>query len=189
MHVQVPDKQTEDRDQRQFDEAVERKGKTLLEWLAGAGILAALLMSAVALVQSGEKSPAVTTSQPAVKAAATPAPAAAVAATKTVDLKIIGGVKPGPEGQKHDAFTTTEFAVHVGQPLKLKIDNTDDVPHSINAPLAGVDIIAQPGTHTYTLIVSKAGKFFWICTIPCDSDAHGWAMQHAGFMAGYITAT
>jgi hypothetical protein len=25
--------------------------------------------------------------------------------------------------------------------------------------------------------------------IPCDSDAHGWAMQNPGFMSGYITAT
>ena len=76
----------------------------------------------------------------------------------------------------------------VGQSETLKIDNTDDVPHSISSPTAGVSIIAQPGVHTYTLLVNKAGKFLWYCMLPCDGDANGWAMQHPGYMSGYITA-
>ncbi|HEY7953324.1 MAG TPA: hypothetical protein VID70_10065 [Solirubrobacteraceae bacterium] len=188
MHVQVPDRETEARDQAQFDEAVNRKGKVLLEVLAGVGILAALLMSMVALVQSGQHSAASASATPVIKQAAVTAsvPAAAV---KVEDLKIIGSYKVGPDGKKHDAFTKTEFAVKVGQPLKLKIDNTDDVPHSIASPAAGVNIIAQPGVHTYTLLVKSAGRYQWYCMIPCDSDAHGWAMQNPGFMSGYITAT
>ncbi len=188
MHVQVPDKATEARDQAQFDEAVNRKGKVFLQALAGVGILAALLMSMVALVQSGQRSSASATSAPIMTRAAATASAPA-AALKVEDLKIIGSYKVGPDGKKHDAFTKTEFAVKVGQPLKLRIDNTDDVPHSINSPAAGVNIIAQPGVHTYTLIAKAAGKFQWYCMIPCDSDAHGWAMQNPGFMSGYITAT
>jgi hypothetical protein len=43
--------------------------------------------------------------------------------------------------------------------------------------------------HTYTLLVSKAGHFRWLCAIPCDSPTKGWAMTHAGYMAGYITAS
>lgn len=185
-HTQVPDKDTEARDQAQFDVAVNRKGKVLLEALAGLGILAALLMSMVALVQSGQRSVATATAAPAVKAAAV---ASAPAAVKVEDLKIIGAYKTGPDGKKHDAFTKTEFAVKVGQPLKLRIDNTDDVPHSINSPAAGVNIIAQPGVHTYVLMVKSAGRFQWYCMIPCDSNANGWAMQNPGFMSGYITAT
>ncbi len=90
---------------------------------------------------------------------------------------------------EHDAFTKTDFAVKVGQPLKLTIDNTDNQPHSITSLGAGVNIIIQPGTHTYTLIVAKAGRFFWHCVFPCDSDAKGWAMQQPGYMGGYITAS
>jgi heme/copper-type cytochrome/quinol oxidase subunit 2 len=186
MHIQTPDRETEARDQREFDEAVNRDGKVVLEWLAGIGILAALLLSIIALVKSGESNTKTTT----VTAAAAPAAAApAAAATKTVSLQVIGGSKLGPDGKKHDVFTKTNFAVKVGQPLKLRINNTDDVPHSITAPVPGVNITVQPGTHTYSLLVKQAGRFQWFCIIPCDSDANGWAMQHAGFMSGYITAS
>ena len=183
-------------DQERFDEAVKRKGKVALQALAGAGILAAVLMSMVALVQSGEKHEA-SVSASAKPAAATTAAGSAqpvaqsapAAATKPVSLKIIGSYKIAPDGKKHDAFTQTEFAVKVGQPVTLKIDNTDNAPHSITSTVAGVNIIAQPGVHTYTLVVSKAGKFEWYCMLPCDSDANGWAMQNPGYMSGYITAT
>jgi heme/copper-type cytochrome/quinol oxidase subunit 2 len=187
MHVQAPERATEDEDQLKFDEDVERKGKVVLEWLAGAGIVAALLMSAVALVKSGEK----TSSPTAVVAAAAGAPAATapVAAARVVSLEIIGGYKLGPDKKKHDVFTKTNFAVKVGQALKLKINNTDDVPHSITAPVPGVNITVKPGVHTYSLVVKEAGKFQWFCIIPCDTDANGWAMQNAGYMSGYITAT
>lgn len=191
MHVQVPDKATEEHDQQKFDHDVEQKGKVVLEWLAGAGIIAALLMSVVALVKSGEKggnetaaviTQTVTASSPA-------AVAPAVAAPEVVSLKVIGGFKLGPDKKKHDVFTKTDFAVKVGQALTLKIDNTDDVDHSITAPVPGVNITVKPGVHTYSLVVKQAGKFQWYCIIPCDSDANGWAMQNAGYMSGYITAT
>jgi heme/copper-type cytochrome/quinol oxidase subunit 2 len=190
MSYQEPKRGTEARDQRQFDEAVDNKGKVVLEWLAGVGILAAVLMSAVALIQSGEHKEVLVSSGNTTPATTPTSSASASApALKPVSLKIIGAYKPGPDGKRHDAFTTTEFAVHVGQPLTLKIDNTDDVPHSITAPVAGVNITVQPGTHDYKLLVNEAGRFQWYCIIPCDSDAKGWAMEHAGFMAGYITAT
>jgi plastocyanin len=185
-------------DQQAFDEAVARKGKVVLQVLAGVGIVAALLMSIAALAQSGGKGEAAVathasqssgsggasgTAAAAAKPAVTP-----TAAAKVVSLKIIGSVKKGPDNKMHDAFTVTNFNVNVGQAETLKIDNTDDVPHSITSPAAGVNIIAQPGVHTYTLIVDKAGKFEWYCMLPCDGDAGGWAMQHPGYMSGYITA-
>jgi plastocyanin len=182
-------------DQERFDEAVNRKGKVALQALAGMGILAAVLMSMVALVQSGEKHEATVSASVKPAAATTAGPAqpvaqsAPAAAAKPVSLKIIGSYKKGPDGKMHDAFTQTEFAVKVGQPVTLKIDNTDNAPHSITSTVAGVNIIAQPGVHTYTLVVSKAGKFEWYCMLPCDSDAHGWAMQNPGYMSGYITAS
>jgi len=189
MSYQEPKRGTETRDQRQFDEAVNDKGKIVLEWLAGVGILAAVLMSTVALIQSGERKEVVTASANPTPATNAASAAATEPASKPVSLKIIGAYKVGPDGKKHDAFTTTEFTVHVGKPLTLKIDNTDDVPHSITSPVAGVNITIQPGVHDYTMTVNEAGRFQWFCVIPCDTDAKGWAMEHAGFMAGYITAT
>ena len=102
---------------------------------------------------------------------------------------MIPGGKLGPDGIMHDTFTQTEFAVKVGQKLDLKIDNTDEGEHSITSPEIGVNIIVKPGVHTYELVVKEKGRFSWFCVIPCDDTANGWAMQHAGYMAGYITAT
>ena len=100
-----------------------------------------------------------------------------------------GQNKKGPDGKLHDSFSKTEFAVKAGVPTKLRIDNKDDVMHSISSTAAGVSIMVQPGVHTYTLLVNRAGHFRWLCAIPCDSPTKGWAMTHAGYMAGYITAS
>ena len=113
---------------------------------------------------------------------------ASAAVQSVVHVTIAGSSKKGPDGKMHDAFTVTNFVVDAGIPVKLVINDTDDQPHSISSPGAGISIIARPGTHTYTLIVSKIGHFFWYCAFPCDSDANGWAMKHPGYMSGYITA-
>jgi plastocyanin len=134
---------------------------------------------------TGMNMPGMTSSGTAASSSGT---AAASAVPTAVKLKVIPSSKRGPDGKLHDAFTVTNFAVHVGQPVKLTIDNTDNQPHSITAPSAGVSIVAKPGIHTYTLLVNKSGRFLWYCAYPCDSDAHGWAMTHSGFMSGYITA-
>jgi len=175
--AQEPDKDTEARYRHEFGEAAARKFG--LKALAGVGILAAVLMSTVALVQSSERQEARAASQAAAQAAALPPVA------KVVDLSVIAEYKPGPEGEKHDAFTTTEFAVQAGQPQELRIDNTDTVPHSITAPEAGINIIVTPGTHTYTLLVKHPGSYRWYCTFVCDE----WAMQHPGYMAGSISVS
>ncbi len=175
--AQEPDRDTEARYRHEFGDAAARKFG--LKALAGAGILAAVLMSMVALVQSSERDEARAASQVAKQAAALPPVA------KLVVLKVIAEYKRGPEGEKHDAFTTTEFAVQAGHPQQLRIDNTDSVPHSITAPAAGVNIVLMPGTHTYTLLVKQPGTFLWFCTFVCDE----WAMQHPGYMSGYINVS
>ncbi len=94
-------------------------------------------------------------------------------------------LKPGPDGKLHDAFSVTNFYARVGQPVKLIINNTDTTAHSITAPSAGVSILVKPGTHTYTLLVRKAGRFEWLCMLPCDP----FSMSHSGYMRGFITVT
>jgi plastocyanin len=174
---QEPD---EDSEARYRDEASDAAARRFgLKALAGAGILAAVAMSMVALIRSGERQEARAASQAAAVMAWRPPVA------KVVDLSVIPEYKRGPEGEKHDAFTVTEFAVHAGQPQQLRIDNTDSVPHSITAPEAGINIIVMPGVHTYTLLVKRPGTYVWFCTFVCDE----WAMAHPGYMRGSITAS
>ncbi len=175
--TQEPDKDTEARYRHEFGEAAARKFG--LKALAGAGILAAVLLSVVAVVQSSERDEARAASQATAAQTAGLPPIA-----KVVDLSVIPEYKRGPEGEKHDAFTTTDFTVRAGQPQQLRIDNTDTVPHSITAPEAGIKIVVIPGTHTYTLLVKQPGRFLWFCSFVCDE----WAMQHPGYMSGYISA-
>jgi hypothetical protein len=190
MHVSEPTREQEVSDQAEFDETVNRDGKTILGWLAGVGIFAALLMSIVALTQSSEHNTVTITSGTAPPATtSTPSGTPATLPTKVISLKVIPAGKLGPDGIKHDTFTQTEFAVRVGQRLDLKIDNTDEGEHSITSPEIGVNIIVKPGVHTYEIVVREKGRFSWFCVIPCDDKANGWAMQHAGYMSGYITAT
>ena len=151
-----------------------------LKALATAAILAAVLMSAIAVVKSSEKTEARVASQAAAELIAGLPPVA-----PAVNLSVYAEYKKGPEGEKHDAFTVTEFAVRAGQTQQLTIDNTDTVPHSITSPEAGVNIIVMPGTHTYQLLVKKAGRYLWFCTFVCDE----WAMEHPGYMSGYINAS
>jgi len=190
MHVEQPDRETEIHDQEQFDDTVAKSGKIVLLGLAGAGIFAALLLSIVALNQSSERSTVTITNG----VAGAPTTGGSVAAASTapaevVSLQVVPASKLGPDKIKHDVFTKTEFAVRVGQKLDLKIDNTDEGEHSITSPQIGVNIVVKPGVHTYEIVVKEKGRFSWFCVIPCDNQASGWAMQHAGYMAGYITAT
>jgi heme/copper-type cytochrome/quinol oxidase subunit 2 len=102
----------------------------------------------------------------------------------SVKLWVAPEWKKGPDGEKHDAYSKTNFTVKVGQPLLMTIDNRDDTVHSITSGEAGVNIVVKPGIHTYTLIVHHTGHFKWICAYPCDP----FAMDRAGYMGGYITA-
>jgi phosphoribosylformylglycinamidine (FGAM) synthase PurS component len=190
MHVETPDKATEVHDQAEFDDTVAKTGKTVIEVLAGLGIFAALLMSIIALNQSSEHNTVTVTSGTSVAATSTGAVKSASALpAKVISLKVIPGWKLGPDKIKHDAFTKTEYAVKVGQTLELKIDNTDEGEHSITSPEIGVNLVIKPGVHTYQIVVKEKGRFSWFCVIPCDDEANGWAMQHAGYMSGYITAS
>jgi hypothetical protein len=190
MHVPVPDQETEVRDQAEFDDVVAKDGKVVLEVIAGLGIFAALLMSIIALNQSSEHNTVTVTSGAATPQSSTPTSrTASNVRPESISLKIIPASKLGPDGIKHDAYTKTEFAVKVNQKLDLTIDNTDEGEHSITSPEIGVNIVVKPGVHTYELVVKEKGRFSWFCVIPCDDQANGWAMRHAGYMSGFITAS
>jgi len=179
--AQEPNERTESRYQRESGQAAARAFG--FRALAGAGIVAALVMSLVALIRS---TPASTTTLSVANQAAAALPTAAPSAkANVIELKVIASGKKGPDGKLHDDFTVTDFHVTVGDPVTLRIDNTDTVPHSITSPEAGVSIVVLPGTHDYTLLVKQAGKFEWHCVFPCDP----WSMAHVGYMRGFITAS
>lgn len=182
---------SEQPDRRRLTGRALSRGVRVAPTLAGLGIFSALLMSAIALARSGESTGTTIVRAPAAailqRSAAAAAPSAAPA--RVLDVTINPESKLGPDDKRHDAFSTTEFAVKIAQPLTLRIDNTDTQPHSITSPLAGVNIVVLPGTHSYTLIVRRAGRFPWRCIMVCDTGAAGWAMTHRGYMSGYITAS
>lgn len=179
-------------DQQRFDAQVSRDGWIFMRVLGGIGIFAALVISVLALFEASRNhsttmtmnAPTQTVTAPA-KTGAAAVPSTGAAAAKTISLSVAGENKKGPDGKMHDSFTKTDFAVKVGQPLRLRITNKDDAPHSITAAGTGVNITVKPGTHTYTMVAKTAGRFQWECILPCDP----WAMLHPGYMAGYITAS
>ncbi len=190
MVTEDPTRESEEHDQEEFDAAVNRDGKIVLAWLGGIGVVVALLLSILALTKSADRNTVTITSGAAAPAtSSTPSGGAGTLPTKTISLKVVPGGKLGPDKIMHDTFTKTEFAAKVGQKLDLTIDNTDEGEHSITSPEIGVNIVVKPGVHTYEIVVKEKGRFSWFCEIPCDDEANGWAMQHAGYMAGYITAT
>jgi hypothetical protein len=157
--------------------AARQRSRLWLTPLIAFGVVVALIGIDVAAVSASQNAPA----RPVVNVvhvsgAATIAP--------VVYLTVSPGLKPGADGQLHDAFSVTDFYVHADQPIKLVINNTDTAEHSITALGAGVNIVVKPGTHTYTLLVKHPGRFEWICTFPCDP----YSMAHIGYMRGYITA-
>jgi hypothetical protein len=173
-------------DQEQFDAAVNRDGKIFLQVLGGCAILAAVVMSLIALlISTGRSNPNTVT---VTQTAAAPAPAS-TSTGPLITLSVASENKKGSDGKMHDSYSKTNFAVKVGQPTRLLIDNTDSGSHSITSAETGVNIIVMPGVHTYTILAKKAGRFEWKCDITCDTGAAGWAMTHPGYMAGYITAT
>jgi plastocyanin len=188
MVEQEFDQRSEDMDidsseqQRETDEApapVTNKFAIGISSVLGAiGVVLALVAVDVVLINGSQPAQARQVTQ-VVKISGAPV------VQPTVYLTVSPGVKPGPDGKLHDAFSVTNFYAHVGQAVKLVINNTDTSDHSINAPDAGVNIVVKPGVHTYTLVVHKAGRFEWFCSFPCDP----YSMAHVGYMRGYITAS
>jgi hypothetical protein len=158
--------------------ATSRFTRPMLIVLGAVGVVLALIAVDIVLVNGIQPAQAHPVAQ-VVKISGAPA------VQPTVYLTVSPGIKPGADGKLHDAFSVTNFYVHAGQSIKLVINNTDDAAHSIVAPGAGVSIMVKPGTHTYTLLIRKAGRFSWFCGMPCDP----YSMAHDGYMRGFIIAS
>ncbi|HEY2654852.1 MAG TPA: hypothetical protein VGI55_03625 [Solirubrobacteraceae bacterium] len=149
--------------------------KFMIATLGGVALVLALIGIDVVLINGAQNPPP----RPVIQHVTL---SGAAAIPSTIYITVSPGLKPGPDGKLHDAFSVTNFDVRAGHPVKLVINNTDSAPHSITAPGAGVDIVIRPGVHTYSLLVRRTGRFEWFCKYPCDP----YAMSHAGYMRGYI---
>lgn len=148
-----------------------------------AGIVAAGVLAITLLAGSPGRSAALAAHHAAVYQ--TPAQATMV---------IVPGIRLGPDKKMHDAFTPTDFSAKVGQKIVLTVYNYDGGDHSITAPDLKLNLVIPgakqngvPTIKTFTFTITKTGSFHWLCVVPCDDDAKGWAMSHDHYMAGTIT--
>jgi uncharacterized cupredoxin-like copper-binding protein len=119
-----------------------------------------------------------------------------------ITLVVQGGSTLGPDGNLHDAFVPCNFTVYAGQEVNLTVVNYDSAEHSFTSPTLNVNFLIPPSTTNGVPLVSNfqfsestAGVYRWYCSIPCDTDAGGWAMMtgsdgqpgQIGFMGGFVT--
>lgn len=126
-----------------------------------------------------------------------PAPAAHAAAAlqaEQVSMVVVSGVHLGTDKKLHDAFTPTDIVARVSQKVVVTVYNYDQGSHSFTAPALHLNIVfaaatraGVPTVKTFSFTVGKAGSYHWQCLMPCDDTAKGWAMAHAGYMAGTVT--
>ena len=126
--------------------------------------------------------------------AARQAPTALPAARVT--MVVVPGVRLGPDKKLHDAFTPTDITAVAGQTIIVTVYNYDTGPHSFTAPALGLNVVIPsarqngvPAVKSFSFTVKKAGAYKWLCVMPCDDLAKGWAMRHENYMAGTVTIT
>ncbi len=98
--------------------------------------------------------------------------------------------KMGSDGNWHDAFLPADFSVKPGALARVTVYNYDEGEHSFTSPGLGANVTiaagseAKPAVTTFTIHAPpKAGRYLWLCELPCDP----WAMSHNGFMRGFVT--
>ena len=125
-----------------------------------------------------------------------PAPAAHAAAALQAEQvsMVVWGVHLGTDKKLHDAFTPTDIVARVGQKVLVTVYNYDQGSHSFAAPALHLNVVfaaatraGVPTVKTISFTVGKAGSYHWQCLMPYDDTANGWAMAHAGYMAGTVT--
>ncbi len=129
-------------------------------------------------------------------------PVVKVGGISDITMVVQGDWILGPDNKTHDAFVPYNFTVYAGQTVKLTFENFDDMPHSFVSPALGLSF-QVPGSQTagapeisqYQFTEATPGTYRWWCSLPCDSDAGGWAMTtgsdgqpgQIGYMGGFIT--
>lgn len=126
-----------------------------------------------------------------------------IPANTEILVSVLPHARMGSDHQRHSAFIPSDYVIHAGQEVTLKIVNSDPMPHTIISPDLGTSIVIpaarrqgdrlSPSVTAYHFRPAHKGVFRWYCSTPCDTGAGGWAMNadfdgpdRDGFMAGYF---
>jgi plastocyanin len=130
-----------------------------------------------------------------VNSASMPMMSSARAAVENVKIVVKSDeehAKKGPEGTWHDAFLPADFSVKPGSVVHVTVYNYDEGEHSFTSSSLGTNVTiaagseSEPAVTTFTFRApEKAGRYQWLCMLPCDP----WAMSHDGYMRGYVSVT
>lgn len=109
-------------------------------------------------------------------------------------ITILPGMKLGPDGKLHDAFSPATLRVTQGQQVDVTVYNYDNMKHSFTSSALGVNEQlnpspknGEPGVTHFTFVANRAGTFTFECVDPCDMSNGGWSMAHQGYMIGSVT--
>ena len=156
---------TQKTDQQRFDEQVDRRGKLVLQTLAGVAIVAALMMSIAALAMNGNRTNSTVANMPMAAAPATAVPNTASISINHVmhgcHTLVVNGAMPG----------APSATVHLAAGGMLRLRNNDVMPHQlvqVGGPQAALVTAAMnhmgaqstvtfPAAGTYSL-TTKAGE-------------------------------
>ena len=74
--------------------------------------------------------------------------------------------------------------------MRVTVYNYDEGEHTFTAPGLGTNVAIAPGSKSKPKVTiftfhapAKTGRYEWLCAIPCDP----WAMNHDGYMRGYVS--
>lgn len=166
------------------------------EWMmVGVGwtILLSLIAMIISLVALGSSNPTTTMVMGQGNGSGLREAAVKSEAVKLVIRSDTEHGKMGSDGKWHDAFLPANFTVHAGDRVTVTVYNYDTMAHSFtSSSLSSSQLINQmipagssgsPSTTTFTFTApSNPGQYSWWCAMPCDP----WAMDHVGFMRGYV---
>ncbi len=110
----------------------------------------------------------------------------ATTVTLKVDAPPLGGMYGGT-GNVQDAFSPAYFSVPAGKTVHVTVVNYDPAWHTFTSPALGLNAWIPPsGSHpskvSFSFKAPKAGYYWWLCNLPCDS----YSMQSGGYMQGEI---
>jgi plastocyanin len=148
---------TEKTDQQKFDEQVDRNGKLVVQILAGVGIVAALVMSTLALLASGNRTDSMAGGMQSAAAPVKTLPASATIridhVTRGCHTLVLNGVVPG----------APSVTVRLAPGGILHVQNNDVMPHQL-VHLGGpqVPVVAAAMNHmgaSSTVTFPAAGTY------------------------------
>jgi heme/copper-type cytochrome/quinol oxidase subunit 2 len=136
-------------------------------WIGAIVFVAAAVTLGTLLTTSGSK---------------TPAKAARTVKIMIRDVTTPDGTEPAFVGSD-GVGKTPLFVVTANESVKVLVENTTDVYHTLVSGSLGLSVNINPTTTTsFTFIPGAPGTYTFNCLDPCGP----WVMSHAGYMEGEL---